>query len=138
VKPIGRRAFLTRSAAAVGAGAGGLAAAKLGASRPASAATAGSAQATAAQEWRVSQAELGVIEPFNGPYQAGILTPRQAQAIFAALDSFAPDANTLADALQALSNRARDLTIGGAVPLLEVDAPPRTPGSSARATRPIH
>jgi deferrochelatase/peroxidase EfeB len=128
VKPIGRRAFLTRSAAAIGAGAGGLAAAKLATSAPAGAATPGSAAPTAGQQWTVSQADLDLIEPFNGPYQAGILTTRQAQATFAALDSFAPDASTLADALQALSNRARSLTVGGAVPLLEVDAPPADSG----------
>ena len=52
------------------------------------------------------------------------MTPRQAHATFAALDAFAPDRKTLAQALQALSNRARQLTVGGPVPLLEVDAPP--------------
>lgn len=128
MNPIGRRAFLTRSAAALGAGAGGFAAAKLGASPPASAATPASASVTASVQWRVSQAELGAVERFNGPYQAGILTPRQAHATFAALDSFAPDRNTLAQALQALSNRARRLTVGGPVPLLEVDAPPADSG----------
>lgn len=128
MKPIGRRAFLTRSATAIGAGAGGLAAVKLAASPPASAATGGSELPTPSQEWRVSQAELGVVEPFNGPHQAGILTPRQANATFAALDSFAPDRNTLAAALQALSNRARQLTVGGAIPLLEADAPPADSG----------
>jgi deferrochelatase/peroxidase EfeB len=128
MKPIGRRAFLTRSAAALSAGAGGLAAAKLGTSSSATAATPSTKPPTNSEAWRVSQTELSVIEPFNGPYQAGILTPRQAQATFVALDSFAPDRSTLADALQALSNRARDLTVGGANPLLEVDAPPADSG----------
>jgi deferrochelatase/peroxidase EfeB len=126
MKPIARRAFLTRSAAAIGAG--GLAAAKLSATSPANAATGSSDLPTASEEWNVSQAELSVIEPFNGPHQAGILTPRQAHATFAALDAFAPNHGTLGEALRALSNRARQLTLGGPVPLLEVDAPPADSG----------
>ena len=128
MKPIGRRAFLTRSAAAISAGAGGLAAGKLGASLPASAATGAAGQPTASAQWQASQAELGVIEPFNGPHQAGILTPAQAHCTFAALDSFAPDRTTLAAALAALSHRARELALGRPVPLLEVDAPPPDSG----------
>ena len=127
MKPIGRRAFLTRSAATLGAAAGGLAAAQANASGQSGAAS-GTKPPSASEDFAISQAELAEIEPFNGVHQAGIITPSQAQATFAALDSFAPDRSTLADALQALSVRARQLTIGGAVPLLDVDAPPADSG----------
>lgn len=40
--------------------------------------------------------------PFDGPYQAGILTPRQDQATFLALDSLIPNRGALAQALQQL------------------------------------
>jgi deferrochelatase/peroxidase EfeB len=126
MKPIGRRAFLTRSAATIGAAAGGLAA-TTNASGQSSAAS-GRKPPSASEEWAASQTELAELEPFNGVHQAGITTPSQAQATFAALDSFAPDRSTLADTLQALSIRARQLTIGGAVPLLDVDAPPADSG----------
>jgi deferrochelatase/peroxidase EfeB len=46
----------------------------------------------------------------------------------AALDSFAPDRATLETALEALSDRARALTTGGPIPLLELDAPPPDSG----------
>jgi deferrochelatase/peroxidase EfeB len=75
-----------------------------------------------------SGSDLATREPFTGIHQAGIVNPPPAQATFVALDSLAPDQGTLQQALQALSNRARDLTAGGAVPLLEVDAPPADSG----------
>jgi len=50
--------------------------------------------------------------PFEGLHQAGILTPRPQQAIFAAFDAVAPDRAELAAALHALSDRARHLTAG--------------------------
>jgi deferrochelatase/peroxidase EfeB len=49
---------------------------------------------------------------FEGPHQAGILTPRPQQAIFAAFDAIAPDRAELAAGLHALSDRARRLTAG--------------------------
>jgi deferrochelatase/peroxidase EfeB len=82
----------------------------------------------AGKEWDVSQAQLAASEAFDGPHQAGILSPAPAQATFAVLDSFAPDRLTLIETLRALSHRARELTVGGAVPLLEVDAPPADSG----------
>jgi deferrochelatase/peroxidase EfeB len=123
MSPLDRRGFLTRSAALLGAGGVG----GIGGLARASAQAQGAASATApsaAQEWNVSQAQLEAREPFDGPHQAGILTPAPAQATFAALDSIAPDRGTLREALQALSRRARELTVGGPIPLLEVDAPP--------------
>jgi deferrochelatase/peroxidase EfeB len=127
MSPLDRRAFLTHSAALLGAGSVG----GVGAIARASAEAQGTATATApspAQEWNVSQAQLAAREPFDGPHQAGILTPAPAQATFAALDSIAPDRSTLQEALQALSRRARELTVGGPTPLLEVDAPPADSG----------
>jgi deferrochelatase/peroxidase EfeB len=128
VKPIGRRAFLTRSAVALGAGAGGLAAVHANASRAASDTAQNAGAPSASEQYQFSQAELGVSESFNGLHQAGILTPKPAQATFAALDCFAPDRATLAATLQALSNRARQLTVGGPAPLLDSDAPPADSG----------
>lgn len=50
--------------------------------------------------------------PFEGAHQAGILTPRPRHAIFAAFDAIADDRSELADALHALSSRARVLAAG--------------------------
>jgi deferrochelatase/peroxidase EfeB len=122
-----RRTFLTRSAVLLGAGGvGGVGAiARAGAkAQDADAA----APPSATEEWDVSQAQLGEREPFDGPHQAGILTPAPAQATFAALDSIAPDRRTLEETLQALSHRARELTVGGPIALLEEDAPPADSG----------
>jgi len=130
VTPVSRRAFLSRSAAVLGSvGLGGLAAAQDGAASPHSAQTLAQSDAdAAAQSYRATQAELASLVPFDGVHQAGILTDRPAHATVAALDSFAPDRATLAATLAALSQRARQLTIGGAVPLLEIDAPPADSG----------
>jgi deferrochelatase/peroxidase EfeB len=50
--------------------------------------------------------------PFEGAHQAGILDPAPPHAIFAAFDAIAPSRAELAAALQALSDRARQLTRG--------------------------
>jgi len=125
---IGRRAFLTRSAGVAGAGAGALAAVKVNGGSPTSASAADPALPSASAQWQLSQALLAEQQPFAGVHQAGILTPRQTQATFAALDCLAPDARTLAETLQALSRRAQELAAGGPVPLLESDAPPADSG----------
>jgi deferrochelatase/peroxidase EfeB len=125
MSPLDRRDFLTRSAVLLGAGSiGGLAAVAADADSDATAVGAPSAQ----EEASVAQAQLTVREPFDGLHQAGILTPAPAQSTFAVLDSFAPDRTTLSETLQALSRRARELTVGGVIPLLEVDAPPADSG----------
>jgi deferrochelatase/peroxidase EfeB len=136
MSPVDRRTFLTRSGAALGAGALG----GVGALARASAQAQGAdtpTEPSAREEWSVSQAQLAQREPFDGPHQAGILTPAPAQATFAALDSIAPDRLTLEETLTALSRRARELTIGGPIPtlttgpppaLLEPDAPPMDSG----------
>jgi deferrochelatase/peroxidase EfeB len=130
MSPLDRRAFLTRGAAVLGAAGlgGGLAATDKGTANADESVTTGQSTDTAALAYRATQAELNSLIPFSGPHQAGILEKRQAQSTFVALDSFAPDAATLAEAIQALSHRARDLTVGGAIPVLELDAPPADSG----------
>ena len=122
MRPLDRRSFLNRSAALLGAGSAG--ALVTGAAVASSPAVADPEAAGAA----AAGANLTTIEPFRGVHQAGILTPAPAHATFAALDSFAPDRRTLAEALQALSARAFELTVGGPAPLLEIDAPPADSG----------
>jgi deferrochelatase/peroxidase EfeB len=127
VSPLDRRAFLTRSAVLVGAGGvGGVGALARAATQADGAST--TEPPSAGEEWDVSQAQLAVGEPFDGAHQAGILTPAPAQATFAALDSLAPDRQTLRETLQALSRRARELTVGGPIPLLDIDDPPADSG----------
>jgi deferrochelatase/peroxidase EfeB len=128
VSPLDRRAFLTRSAALLGAGSVGGVAAIARASAETQDAPATPTAPSAAEEWSVSQAQLSEAESFDGLHQAGILTPAPAQATFAALDSLAPDRRTLEEALRALSRRARELTVGGPIPLLEADDPPADSG----------
>ncbi len=127
MSPLDRRAFLTRSAAILGAAGLGSAGAVL---RPGSAPQAAAAAGAppAKEEWAVSQAELAQRVPFEGKHQAGILKPAPAQATFAALDSIAPDKSTLEETLVVLSNRARELTLGVQIPVLEEDAPPTDSG----------
>jgi deferrochelatase/peroxidase EfeB len=113
---------MTRSAGLLGAaGAGALIEAQTssGESGPGS---------PAQQRDAVQRAELASRVPFDGPHQAGILTPAPAQATFAALDSLAPDVLALRESLQALTQRARQLTTGGKIGLLEVDDPPPDSG----------
>jgi deferrochelatase/peroxidase EfeB len=128
VSPLDRRTFLTRSAVLLGAGGIGGVGAIARAQAEADSAD-GATAPSQGEEWKVSQAQLAVAEPFDGAHQAGILTPAPAQATFVALDSFAPDRSALSDALRALSARARELTAGGPIPLLEADDPPADSGT---------
>src|SRR5262249_9516537 len=66
---------------------------------------------------------------FDGPHQAGVITPGSNEAAFAALDVIAPNRGELAAALEALSARARELTQGTTVRIGEVDAPPGDSGT---------
>lgn len=126
MSPIDRRTFLTRSAALAGAGGLGGVGALVRANGSANAAAPDTP--SAAEQWDVSQTQLAEREPFEGIHQAGILTPAPAQATFAALDSIAPSQTVLADALLALSRRARELTVGGPVPVMAPDEPPPDSG----------
>ncbi len=122
MKRIDRRAFVTRSAGVLGAaGAGALI-------EGSASARADSAGTPAQQLERVENSQLAVRIPFDGLHQEGILTPAPAQATFAAFDSIVPDRLSLIEALQALSQRARQLVVGGTIPLLEVDDPPPDSG----------
>jgi deferrochelatase/peroxidase EfeB len=125
MSPVDRRSFLARSAGLLGAGAAGVLAGEAGVASGAPAAGPAAGGPGAA----IAGSSLAAFEPFAGPHQAGILTPAPAQAAFFALDSLAPDSATLAAALEALSRRARDLAVGGPIPLLEVDAPPPDSGT---------
>jgi deferrochelatase/peroxidase EfeB len=120
----GRRAFLKRAG---GVGLGGLAA---GYGLGAATTDARAAEETPAQRAeRVNEAELGDRRRFDGVHQGGILTPAASFATFVALDSIAPGVGELTTALQALSQRARELTEGGAFPAREYDEPPYDSGT---------
>ena len=125
MKKVDRRSFLARSGVVLGAAG---AAAYVDMSRSGGASAATNAAATEAGA-AVAGTDLSAAEPFTGVHQSGILNPAPAQATLVALDSFAPDTRTLMQALQALSQRAQELTAGGPVPLLEVDAPPPDSGT---------
>jgi deferrochelatase/peroxidase EfeB len=125
VSPLDRRQLLTRSAALLGAGATGALAGALveTESHPTPKTRSASEQA------RITLGEeLATRIPFDGPHQAGILTPAQAQSTFVALDSIAPNRSVLATALQDLSTRARSLTQGDRVGAEELDDPPPDSG----------
>lgn len=123
MKPLDRRQFLGRSAAVLGAGAIGLgvgAEVASGSSRPAPSA------AEAAE--RVLADELAARNAFEGYHQQGILTPRQANAAFVALDAIAPRQSELVEGLKELSYRAAALVHGGDVAEVEIDDPPPDSG----------
>lgn len=122
MKRVNRRTFVTRSAGLLGA-------AGAGALIEGSASARADGGGTPAQQLeRFDNAQLAIRVPFDGLHQAGILTPAPAQATFAALDSIVPDRLSLIESLQALSERARQLVVGGPIPLLEVDDPPADSG----------
>ena len=95
---IRRRAFLAGGLAAGAAAAAGR--------------LAGGAAVAAATQAPAADAALGERFAFDGTHQAGILTPRQPYAIVVAFDAIADTRGQLADALAALSARARALAHG--------------------------
>lgn len=62
--------------------------------------------------------------PFEGEHQAGILTPSPAHAIVATFDTVAVDRRQLEDTLRALTEMARSLTAGEALPDRDPLLPP--------------
>jgi deferrochelatase/peroxidase EfeB len=65
---------------------------------------------------------------FEGAHQAGILQPRQAAAAFLAMDGVVDSKAELAEAMRALTDRARFLTSGGTPPQMGNTAPPADSG----------
>jgi deferrochelatase/peroxidase EfeB len=122
-----RRQFMKRSLAVVGAGGVG---ALGGALIESELRTHPKPPEAAAQSRAVLSDELLSSVPFDGPHQAGIITPApaQAQATFVALDSIAPNRELLAEALQTMCTRARGLTQGETVGAQEIDDPPPDSG----------
>jgi deferrochelatase/peroxidase EfeB len=125
VTRVDRRRFLKGSLTAAAAGglgatAGLVGAATAGASPPAP------SLATAAND--VGLDELALRTQFDGAHQSGILTIRQDQATWLALDCIAPNGEGLLEGLQALSTEARQLTQGTAVGVTEADDPPPDSG----------
>jgi deferrochelatase/peroxidase EfeB len=118
-----RRQFLGRSAAVLGAGAVGLG---LGAEVASGSSTPAPTSEEAAA--RVLSDELAARNAFEGRHQAGILTPRQSNAAFIALDAIAPRQNELIEGLKELSYRAAELTQGAGVAEIEIDDPPPDSG----------
>ncbi|HEY2317634.1 MAG TPA: Dyp-type peroxidase [Solirubrobacteraceae bacterium] len=118
-----RRSFLARSAALTGAAGAAFATGARAADTPAAPAGAPTTPGAA-----VEGVNLATVQPFSGVHQSGILNRAPANATLLAFDSVAADGRTLMAALQALSARARDLAVGGPVPLLEADAPPADSG----------
>jgi deferrochelatase/peroxidase EfeB len=125
MSPLDRRQLLTRSAALLGAGATGAIA---GAIAEAESHSTPASPSAPEQALLALGDELAARISFDGPHQAGILTPAQAQATFVALDSIAPDRSTLEAALRNLSTRARSLTQGDTVGAEELDDPPPDSG----------
>nr|WP_211176689.1 iron uptake transporter deferrochelatase/peroxidase subunit [Pseudonocardia acidicola] len=64
------------------------------------------------------------VVAFHGPNQAGVFTPPQAAAIFAAFDVTTADRADLVALFRTLTERARFLTAGGTPPDLGVGSPP--------------
>ena len=126
MSPVDRRRFITRSLGAIGAGGVGAAVAAGFASQTATSAAA--APSAAAEAEQVNAQALAVRLPFDGAHQSGILTPKQNEATFMALDSVAPNREVLFQALEALSMEARLLTQGDTVGVQEVDDPPPDSG----------
>jgi deferrochelatase/peroxidase EfeB len=62
--------------------------------------------------------------PFHGPHQAGVFTPPQRAATFAAFDVTATSASQLRDVFHGLTERVRILTAGGAPIDLGTGSPP--------------
>ncbi len=122
MSPLDRRQFLGRSAAVIGAGAVGL-----GVGAGVASGSTSQPNAEEAAE-RTLADELAARNGFDGYHQAGILTPRQTNAAFIALDAIAPRQSELLEGLKELSYRAASLTQGGAVAEIEIDDPPPDSG----------
>jgi deferrochelatase/peroxidase EfeB len=124
MSPLDRRQFLGRSAAVLGAGAVGLG---IGAEVASGSSSAAAPTSDEAAE-RVLADELAARTPYEGFHQHGILTPRQTNAAFVALDAIVPRQSELIEGLKELSYRAGELTQGADVAEIEIDDPPPDSG----------
>jgi deferrochelatase/peroxidase EfeB len=86
--------------------------------------------AVAGQPAAASASTAGAHESyaFHGAHQSGILTPKQADAAFVALDVTAASRGELQALLRELTDRVRFLTSGGTPPELGLVAPPADSG----------
>jgi deferrochelatase/peroxidase EfeB len=71
---------------------------------------------------------IPVPPTLHGEHQAGITTPQQRQAVFAAFDVIAADRAELRNLFTTLTDRARLLVAGGAPAALGITAPPADSG----------
>ncbi|MEY9873125.1 deferrochelatase/peroxidase EfeB [Streptacidiphilus sp. MAP12-33] len=114
---LGRRGFLRQATAGVvGVAALGVSAAD---AAPADASAAATGAATGS----------GRVIAFEGPHQAGILTPPQAAAAFVSFDVIAPDRAALKELFAVLTDRVRALTAGGPVPATDLASAPTDSGT---------
>jgi deferrochelatase/peroxidase EfeB len=70
----------------------------------------------------------GDVAPFHGPHQAGVFTPAQHNAVFAAFDVAAGSVDALRDGLRTLTARARALSTGGEPVAGPAGSPPADSG----------
>ncbi|TCC16700.1 iron uptake transporter deferrochelatase/peroxidase subunit [Kribbella speibonae] len=89
---------------------------------------AGAAAVAAVATGQAAEATTPTAVPFHGFHQAGITTDQPKQAIFASFDVIAEGKNELTDLFKTLTDRARLLTTGGALPPLGITAPPADSG----------
>jgi deferrochelatase/peroxidase EfeB len=125
MSPVDRRRFLTGSLTALGAGGIGAAAGLVGADAATASPPAPSLDTTV---YEVGGRELTVRWPFDGAHQSGVLTPKQEEATFLALDCVGANGEELFEGLQALSTESRLLTQGVPVGVTEADDPPPDSG----------
>ena len=78
-------------------------------------------------------ADVPDVVAFHGPHQAGVLTPQQDAAMFAAFDVTVTDKAGLASLMHAITERVRFLTAGGT----PVDLGPAAPPSDSDILGPV-
>src|ERR1700744_3798459 len=100
MSPLDRRQFLERSAAVLGAGAIGL-----GVGDEVASGSSSSEPNAEESARRVLADELAAHNNFDGYHQAGILTPRQQNSAFVALDAIVPRQSELIQGLKEISFR---------------------------------
>lgn len=100
----------------------------IGAGIAAPIAAAASAEPAAAASAEPGAASKAASYAFHGAHQAGVLTPAQRNATFAAFDLTASGRVELTDLMKAITDRARFLTVGGTPQTVGITAPPADSG----------